>query len=724
MDTGKDPESRDQASLGEEIINGFLKDGDKAISDRHSWERKAEVWYSRRYGLRAAKNFPWPGSSNLNIPFTDKVMRRLRPVFQSAVFRVNPIVSIEPLGETRIETARALEEGYDWLVRYRMKRSREELSYSQDAMLMYGFSVVKAYWDYESDLSSRSIQVDFVPEGTKRSELSEQDVATQLAQRLGLDPAKKDEAEALREAVSQFNSGEETIAVEIEREVYNAPRWAYVDPMDIIVPWDSDTDIDNFPWMAHRMWLQPHQLEARKKSGRYDSGATTRALNSAKIVSDGQRQSTLEQRRQWREGASGDGVKKKENSHEVWELYFRHDANGDGVSERYVATIHRASSEVLRLIEFPYEHNEWPFTRYGFEQTEPRWYASRGIPELLYDLQVEINAQHNAKIDNMAITHSKSFIYREGSVRNPNQWRWKPGAMFPARRTEDVVPINHQVLDYSFNAEEENLRAWGEEYVGTPDFGISNINQRVERRTATEIEQIQSSTGAIADAALEVYQEGMRRLHRQTLFLWAQYGDPQVLVRVTGSDRQIVFVRYDIYKDFDLVPTGRLDNLNSQARISKAMAVMNLVNNPATSRYLNAFEVTRDVVENLDYRNSQRWLMAPGVFEQNEAIEQVNEINYMDALGEVHPVDFADDHAIHLEVLGRAIQAAADDQGKQLLLTGHAVLHAALAGDQSALQQFQQQTGAQVEQMGNRLVMVFPQQAPQGQPAEEGQVAQ
>jgi hypothetical protein len=155
-----------------------------------------------------------------------------------------------------------------------------------------------------------------------------------------------------------------------------------------------------------------------------------------------------------------------------------------------------------------------------------------------------------------------------------------------------------------------------------------------------------------------------------------------------------------------------LDNLTPQARLAKVGAVLNLVKDPVTSRHLNAFEVVRDVVENLDYRSAQRYLQAPGVFEQTETLNQINEINVMDAIGEVHPVDRADDHNLHLQVLGQAIEAAQDDQGKQLLLQGHAALHMSFLGQGGALEEFQQRTGAQVEQSGHRLIMVFPQQQP------------
>jgi hypothetical protein len=279
-----------------------------------------------------------------------------------------------------------------------------------------------------------------------------------------------------------------------------------------------------------------------------------------------------------------------------------------------------------------------------------------------------------------------------------------------------MAPITHQPMDFSFNAEEENLRAWAEEYIGTPDFGISNINQRVERRTATEVSQIQRSTGAIADAFLERFQSAMRRMHRQTLFLWAQYGDDQVMVRVTGKEFDVPFVRFDIYRDYDLAPTGRLDNLSPDMRISRAAAALDMARDPISGPYVNVFEVVREIFENLDYRNSERFLNEPGTADQNAIAVQVSEITSMATLGEVWPVDQRDPHGIHLQACERALQMEKDENVAQLILA-HAAVHMYFNGSSDLLRQLMEQ-GWQPGQSGTKITMSPPVQQPQQQPQE------
>lgn len=685
-------------------LDDALEATKKAIADRNDWENRLRAWYSQRYGLRAKKVFPWPGSSNLFIPLTDKVIRRLKPSFLNATFGVSPIVGFEPLGNTRIETTRAFEAGYDWLVRSRMKSPREALQFAVDNALGFGFGVVKSVWEFQAKDVSRRVEVDWVPDGVEREEyLPPRELEVDLARRLALDPSKEDHRRIGRAAMRDFLAGAEYLEFQLEYDVtYNAPRWHSVDPIDFIVPWDSDLDIDNFPLCTHRFPLSEHQLKMRGHTGFYPAEKVKEALESlAGAEGDGSPSSNLEQRKQLREGIKGDG-RRSEHKHEMWEVYYI-----DGI-ERRVATVHARSKAIMFDRTFDYEHDQWPFTRISFEQNENRWYAGRGIPEMLYDLQSEVNAQHNAKLDNMAISTSKSFIYRQGSITNPAKWVFRPGAMFPVRRMDDVQPLVHQQTDWVHNNEEMNLRQTAEEYIGTPDFGISNINQRVERRTATEIDQIQASTGIVAEETLQRYQTSMRRLHQQTAFLWRQFGDEQVEVRVTGSEEALVLVRFDLYQAFDMVPTGRLDNATPSQRIQKASVVLSLLDNPRLAQHINDFEVTRDVLENLDYRSSKRYLNPPGLFETTAVSRQIHEITQMEMLGEIFPVDQGDPHEIHLAVLQKVAVARQGEPELLLLLAGHAALHQFFLGERGALEAYIQQTGAQVQEAGTRLILVLP----------------
>ena len=714
------PES-DGIDLGPQIKNETVQElcqeVEKAISDRSEWEHKQRVFYERRYGIRDDKNFPWPGSSNINIPLIDKTIRRQKPVYVNAIFGVNPVLSIETLGEGDPERARRIENFYDWLIRYKMDRCRETQIQSVDHFLTYGQSYIKVVWDHRTERKTRTLDLSFLPDDVNRNEISDEDFA-QLAPQMGLDLNEKEDLKAFESVLKQFRDGKDKLKVSLQVMKQNAPRWEFVDSRDVIVPFDSADDIDSLPWICHRMYMTPAEIRERGIHGMYDEDVASKVALESKTSEMGSDDSSyINSARTVREGVSASSA--SGSFIELHEIYFYHDIDGDGLEEQCVMTVAADSMEVLRLIEYPYEHGEWPFTRFAYEITEPRWYSPRGIPEMLYDLNAEINAQHNAKLDRMTIQNAITFKVREGSVRNPSQLRFRPGGYIPVRRMDDIQPITHQVMDYSFEAEERTLKAYAEEYVGVQDFGISNVNQRVERRTAAEVQEISRISQMQSALDIQIFQESMRRLHRQTLFLWSQYGDMTVIINIDGRE-PVVFNRWDLYKDFDLIPTGRLDNLDSRSRAQKALADMQVASSPVFSPFVNSYELLRDYFENSDYRSSRRLLRAPGLMEEDAASQQLSEIQFMQTMKQVAPVDQGDPHSIHVQVLQQAIQANMEDQELTLLLTGHLALHLAMMGDGSLLEQMQQQ-GAEVQQQGTRTYMAFPIQQPMMEeaPAEE-----
>jgi len=697
------------AAISDEQVNKVVGAVNDALSHRSSWESKCETWYKKRYGIRNKKEFPWPGSSNINLPLTDKVIRHQKPVFVNAVFGMNPVVSIEPLGDADPERANRVEAFYDWLLRYRMGRSREAQIHNIDCFLTYGMSFMKCIWEHHTERSTRVLDISALDgqiSKVAREEVTDEELV-QFAAQLGIVGNGPEDAAAFKSMAQQFRAGKAKLEVSVQATKYNAPRWVFVDPRDIVVPWDSLDDIDELPWIAHRMFLKPETILERGVGGVYDRAVSEQVASEARSRGRIKDSSRINSIKESREGM----YQTADNSSfiEVHEIYFHHDINGDGIAEKCVMTISPQSREVLRLIEYPYEHGMWPFTRFVHEMNEPRWYSPRGIPEMLNDIQTEINAQHNAKLDRMTIQNSLTFLVREGSIRNPANLKFRPGSYIPVRRMDDVKPLTMQALDYSFDNEERTLKAYAEEYVGITDFGLSNVNQRVERRTATEVSEISRVSDMVANLDLQVFQESMRRLHRQTIFLWAQYGDMSVMINVGGQPDPLVFDRFDLYKDFDLVPTGNMNNISSRSRVDKAYADMQVASNPVFSQYINHYEVLRDYFENSDFRSARRMLRGPGLFEEDAAQRQVSEIQLMQTMKMVAPVDQANPHQLHIPVLQQAIEANADDPELTLLLMGHMALHMAAMGDPSILQQLQQQ-GAEVKTEGSRTYMMMPEQ--------------
>ena len=54
-----------------EFVSTLSKDVEQALSDRADWNNRDDIYYRKRYGLRAKRTHPWPGAANFVLPLID-----------------------------------------------------------------------------------------------------------------------------------------------------------------------------------------------------------------------------------------------------------------------------------------------------------------------------------------------------------------------------------------------------------------------------------------------------------------------------------------------------------------------------------------------------------------------------------------------------------------------------------------------------------------------------
>jgi hypothetical protein len=714
-------------SLSEEKLNDLIHDVYSADEQRGDWMEKIRVYYRRRVGLRPDRDYPWPGCANFGMPVIDKQIRRQKPVFVRSVFGVNPIFTVENMrGGAR--RGRKIEAMYSWLVKYRMRKAMNSTAHLADLMLTYGFAVMKVIWDYKTERVTQVIDVDqeieelkraqVLPANFSRASITKEDLDTILFRLFGLDPRDRDDLRAIADAKRQFRAGKKRINVSTQKITYDAPCWNAVEPQNVVVPWDTTSDPEDAPWICHIMKLRPQELRDRAKAGLYDQ-ETVDAVLELKGQHENQSQlgqrSMVEFERQVKEGlvtAKGDA-----NYVELWEVYFWHDINGDGLEERCVATISPQTSKALRVIEYPYFHNKWPFVRFAFEEKEDRWYSPRGVTEMLWDLNTIINVMHNSWIDARTLQNARTLKvkYNSPAARNTANALMTPGGVIKVRQQDDVEELGTQVLDFTYERLEGNARVWVDTYMGISDQSLIANQGRVERRTAREIEQIDAISDDILDLDLKLFQKSMQEVHWQTLLLWAQYGDDDASVAVDDDGAPVQFDKRMLLEHFDIVPSGSLHNSSGRARAQAAMQVLQVAGSiPQLMRETNIRELFKDYVEGVtDFHSGRRYVLPSGSFQASEVSRQLNEVQFMKLIGQVHEVDVSDDHAVHVQtidaILGNAGATAQSggtpEIGEQaaLLLQGHRALHMAAAGDRSLIDQIEETTDFRMVVVGTKF---------------------
>lgn len=696
----------------------LVKHAEQAIDSRSSWETGLREQYRQRMASapKSDPNWPWPGSANMAIPLTDKTILKKVPLYFNSVFNVSPIASMVPARPMDPDISRRVEQFYDHLVRHKMRRSKQAIVHATQNSLTYGLGFIKTVWDTRTERRCRGIDIakQFGP--VDREQVPDE-MLEQMASILGLDRRNKEDRKAFESAVRQFRSGEPVVSVSLQTITYNAPLWTSVEPLDVLVPWDATDDVDELPWLVHRLRLTKNQLRQRAKLGLYSEADVEKAIETFESKADRHhtdRGLELFRHSQYEQEGVFD-LQSDKAYVEIWEVYHWTDVNGDGLAERCVSTIVPDCDVRLRSVEYPYYHGQWPITRLANEEREGRWYSPRGIAKMIEDLQKEINAQHNAKLDRMQIINAPTFKVKESSARAFHKARFRPGEFYRVRRMDDVEPMyNGQVQDYSFDNEHMLLKSFVEEYAGIVDFGVAGANSGVERRTAKEISFIEQNTNEIASLELSFFQDAMSRVHHQTLNLWYQYGDDETWFSVDGRD-PIRFDRRDLANKFEVIPVGNLGNLSSAARANTAMNLLSVASNPAMSQYANIPEMWRDFVEaTSDYRTAARYVRRPGDLETDAERQQITELNWMDKIGLVHPVYLHEDHETHTRVIEQAMQNAQDEQAQRLYYL-HLLLHQLAAGNPEVSPQDIEEAGFQVITQGARMYMV---------PLDDGQLQQ
>ncbi len=592
-----------------EFIDGIIAEVNEADSTRDAYKEKLTRWYKKRYGIRAAKNFPWPGCSNLHVPLVDKTIRKLKPSYVRLFEPSETMAFFEPVGPEDVDKASKCEIFFDWLLKVRMRIFRPAILMI-DKMLEKGHSIVKVIYQRTETNSSDVLDAAEIP-----VEILADDIALSgwIKAKYEFDDTQTEQITAI---AGKIRAGQRKIKVTIPQIDYDAPKWIVKDPLDIIVPPDT-TDIQSARWICDISYFNPNDLLIDAKNGKYDEAVVKWLIDNHTGKDKTKDAETIDVEKQERTGVYQELMGVTEPIR-IWEICCYNDINDDGIKEKCVLTICPDYTEKpLRFIEFPYDHGRWPFVEVPFEINDDAWDSPRGIPEILDHLQTEMTIQHNQKIDRQTIANSCMFKYIPGVV-NPSNIRFIPGQGVPVSKMDALDVIQVPNIEVSFEREEQVLKAWAEEYIGVTDFGTASpLSPLSEARTKYEVQSVNMSKMQVFSLDGRIFQESLKELYEQTWALWIQYGPDEVWVRVMnepnpmGDNKSPVGTmkvsKNEIRGGFDIRPGGRIEGTNPVMEAQEAMANLQMFKNDP---YINQRELRKNYLQKVDSRLAQRLMLS------------------------------------------------------------------------------------------------------------------
>lgn len=562
------------------LLNYLQESVQRSVDSRSSWQANLETWYKQYKGIVKEKNFPWEGCSNLHIPITGIIIDTLVSRMINPIFGTQPFVTARGVSESSQtqnpmggsdappkisdnDLANDVEHLLDFILSKRVGVYPKVQDWVREAFI-YGRGIMKIVWRKDVRNYTRKLNKFQVEEeiATFQRKVESGDMSPNTLEFLDQMTFIADEHDW---------DSKPFIKIDREETTYNNPDWVFI-PVEDFIYHPRAIDIASSPYVAHRFRRDYDELLKSQDAGVY---ANVDLLNpmggddSNSIIS-AQGESLLKDVQTMEEGYENVTQEADDSLEELEliEFHGKYDIDNDGRMEDIVATFSPRQNILLSVRESDLLHGKKPFAEIKMFPIPGR-FESQGVPEIITDLQQELNDIHNMRIDNGTITNAVMFWYDPNSDVDPEIHRPGPGMGFPAGPNQIGILQTGDVKFSSFR-EEELVRRLIQDRIGVSDFAIGNDTTAIQNKTATGVSAIVNEGNQRLEMMLRNVAIGLNEACLQTLQLLQQFGKDEMLFRVVEgaktSMRKVTAKEIQGQFDIDIaansVNTNRLMQLN------------------------------------------------------------------------------------------------------------------------------------------------------------------
>lgn len=551
------------------LMNYLQESVQRSVDARTEWQQGLETWYKQYKGVVKDKSFPWEGCSNLHIPITGIIVDTLVSRMINPIFGTQPFVTARGVSESvpseGVESdndqANNVEHMLDFILSKRIAVYPKVQDWVKESFI-YGRGVMKIVWRKDVRNYSRKLS---------KSQVEEEIALFQQRVQSGdMSPSTLEFLDQMT-FIADGHDWEAKPFIKIDREevTYNNPDWVFI-PIEDFIHHPRAIDITSSPYVGHRFRRDYDDLLKSQDAGMYTNVEKIHPMNSggSDIIS-AHGESLLKDVQTLEEGYA-DVPQESEDALEEIELiefHGKYDIDNDGRMEDIVATFCPKQNVLLSVRESDLLHGKKPFAEIKMFPVPGR-FESQGVPEIITDLQQELNDIHNMRIDNGTITNAVMFWYDPNSDVDPEIHRPGPGMGFPAGPNQIGVLQTGDVKFSSFR-EEELVRRLIQDRIGVSDFAIGNDSTAIKNKTATGVSAIVNEGNQRLEMMLRNVAIGLNEACLQTLQLLQQFGKDEIYFRVVDgaktSMRKLtakeIQGQYDIDIAANSVNTNRLMQL-------------------------------------------------------------------------------------------------------------------------------------------------------------------
>lgn len=562
------------------------------------------------------------GAHNVHVPMAYANIKAMHARIFQAVMNISPRFSLKPRTKIPEVQKEDKEELLNWVINdYANQQQGWDAAIDEDILnfVADGKAVTKQYW--------------------KRDVRKFMDVE-----------------ETLRRPIELDEDGYPIVdEKEIEKEevLWDCPILEPVKLEDFWVIGKKLWDIDSADLIDHMQDYTKSDMIKASRLGFFQTTATDEVLKYAPPTPPTQQvnllSTTLKQLDDFTTGMDKLGSRAGIPAYKIHECYLRYDIDDDGIDEELVVWIEERHRKVLRLtyLERVGPGGKRPFTMKLFTPD------GKGLGELLYGLNNEIDYIHNQRLDYGTLQNLPFFFYRAASGLNPIQLKVGPGMGIPVDDPNgDVMfPRLNGGTAYGFQ-EEATVRTYAEDTSGITKFALGQNSQQGATRTATGTAALVNELNSNIDIHIKRYQNGFKR-NLNILDLQCQDLLPLgLIIRVAGIDGQDIYKRFEdraalrFAADFEL--TANSINSNKSIERETAQMLLQQLANPIAlqtgiTNQDNLYAAYKNLLQKFEIRDIDAYITKP-TDSPDTPYNAKDEINMIIA-GVTPPMVLKDKHA-------------------------------------------------------------------------------
>lgn len=551
-----------------------------ARNDRSFWDTQVDRYIKLRYGIRDIKTFPWKNCANYMMPLIDTDISRAKPSYVNLV-NVTPIVNFEPYGPEDIEPARKREFLFDWRMRTKVNYF-EQYVMGVDMALLQGAVVFKTNWKFQTRKFYKKIELENLPNEVLSAlydpRMDDAYLYRIIVEEFMIDDQFEENKSEVERVIKEFRDGKSEFDLTlVEAYEDRAELTACSIRDDITFPVDT-CNFNDARFIDYIFTKSQNDILMAMRDGRYENYSEDEIAQWAS--------GTPQQKGNRRQPTPTPN--KKDEAIWLHETCVWFDINNDGIEERCIVTWPEANpSAILRFIELPYDHGQWPYVLVKREFNGPGVFESRGYGALGEDFQNAITTFVNQSVDNGTIVNTPRTKYKRGSIANIRNIRYVPGEALEVLTNLDDVKVEqggNSSQAFLFQSA-QYFKSWSDQRTGNLTSGLTASNNPSGgglqgTKTAKEVGLVEQIQSEVQSLDLQVWQNQMANVYYQIDSLYEQFGSDEEEILITG-DKPMRISRQETQGKFNIVPNGKLDNSNPQLRAAKAFNLMRVfLNDP------------------------------------------------------------------------------------------------------------------------------------------------